>query len=56
MRVLVRIDPKTLEPDFIRYDEPGPVPPIVEPDRPGEAKDGGPPNLKELDTEEPEQS
>jgi len=41
MKVIVRIDPKTFKLEVIRYDEPSIVPPIIDPPKPEEAKDGG---------------
>jgi len=47
MKFVVRIDPKTLEYDAFQYDEPGPLPPIVDPADPEEPKDGGVPDPEE---------
>ena len=41
MRFVVRINPEILNQESSVYLEPGPVPPIVEPENPEEAKDGG---------------
>jgi len=41
MKAVVRINPKTFKSESFEYLEPGPVPPIVDPENPEEAKDGG---------------
>ena len=41
MRFVVRINPEILNQESSVYLEPGPVPPIVDPENPEEAKDGG---------------
>jgi len=43
MKVVVVLDPKTFKPDVFRYDEPGQVPPIIDPPAPEEPKDTEPP-------------
>jgi len=47
MKFVVRINPETLKYDTFRYDDPGPVPPIIDPPEPDEAKDTEPPKPKE---------
>ena len=41
MKFVLKIDPKTLKDESFPYLEPGRVPPIVDPEKPDEAKDGG---------------
>ena len=43
MKVVVRINPDTLKYDTFRYDESGPLPPIIDPPEPEEPKDTEPP-------------
>jgi len=41
MKFVVRINPGTFKQESSPYLEPGPVPPIVDPEKPEETKDGG---------------
>jgi hypothetical protein len=41
MKFVVRINPETLKDESFPYLEPGRVPPIVDPEEPEKAKDGG---------------
>ena len=50
MKFVVRINPETLKDESFPYLEPGRVPPIVDPEEPEEAKDGG---ISKADEEEP---
>jgi hypothetical protein len=43
MKFVVRIDLNTLKYDAFQYDDPGPLPPVVDPEKPEEPKDGGVP-------------
>jgi hypothetical protein len=47
MKFVLRINPKTLKQESCPYLEPGPVPPIVDPEDPEEPKDGGVPRSDE---------
>jgi hypothetical protein len=40
-KIVVILDPKKLTAESFRYDEPGRVPPIIDPPEPEEPKDGG---------------
>jgi hypothetical protein len=46
MKLVVRITPKTLKYGAFRYDEGGPLPQIIDPEKSEETKDGGAPSLK----------
>jgi hypothetical protein len=54
MNFVIRLHPKTLKYDAFQYNEPGPLPSIVDPKKPEEAKDGGVPESKESRSEKPE--
>ncbi len=47
MKFVVRINPKSLKDESFPYLEPGTVPPIVDPEKPEEAKDSGVPKKKD---------
>ncbi len=51
-KFVVILDPITFKTDSFRYDEPGQVPPIVKPEEPEEAKDGGVSGLVEAHMKE----
>ncbi len=51
MKYVVRINPKSLEEESFPYLEPGSVPPIVDPEKPDEAKDAGVPGPTEENPE-----
>lgn len=39
-KIVVILDKATLKTDVFRYDDPGPLPPLINPERPNEVKDG----------------
>jgi len=56
MKFVAIINPKKTGPDRIttfRYDEPGPLPPIVHPEHPDEPKDSGTPEEKKPEGTKP---
>ncbi len=56
MKFVVVLDPKTLKYDSFRYDEPGPLPPIVDVEEPEKARDGGAPEPGEEKSKKPKPS